>query len=143
MGMETNLYNENTATRLADDGRDQSGRFTSGNKPKVGFHTNPERRSNGHWKKSDSARHKLEKMMLLTEDELQAILGNGQSPLFEQKIAEAIMDGSWSILESMINQVYGSPRSSVEISTESSEPLIKGFVIPVLPDNFINLSNKS
>lgn len=143
MGVEANLYNENTATRLADDGRDQRGRFTSGNKPKAGFHTNPERRSNGHWKKSDSARYKLEKMMLLTEDELQAILGNGQSPLFEQKIAEAIMDGSWSILEGMINQVYGSPRSSVEISTESSEPLIKGFVIPVLPDNFINLSNKS
>lgn len=82
-------------------------------------------------------------MMLLTEDELQAILDNGQSPLFEQKIAEAIMDGSWSILESMINQVYGSPRSSVEVSTESSEPLIKGFVIPVLPNDFINLSNKS
>jgi len=143
MGIEANLNNENTATRLADDGRDQRGRFTSGNKPKAGFHTNPERRSNGHWKKSDSARYKLEKMMLLTEDELQAILGNGQSPLFEQKIAEAIMDGSWSILGGMINQVYGSPRSSVEISTESSEPLIKGFVIPVLPDNFINLSNKS
>lgn len=81
--------------------------------------------------------------MILTEAELQAILDSPESPQFEQKIADAIMEGSWPTLRDMMNQVYGLPRSSVEINTDSTEPLIKGFIIPTLPEGFINLSNKS
>ncbi len=143
MNTGIDLHDNNTATRLADQDRDSKGRFTEGNQPKAGFHTNPERRSSGHWKKSDSARYKLEKMMILTEAELQAMLDDPRSPQFEQKIAAAIMEGSWPNLRDMINQVYGLPRSSVEINTETSVPLIKGFVIPTLPEDFIDLSNKS
>ena len=143
MSLRTDLGDINTATRQADQDRDTKGRFTKGNQPKAGFHTNPERRSNGHWKKSESARYKLEKMMTLTEAELQAILDDPESPQFEQKIADAIMEGSWPTLRDMMNQVYGLPRSSVEINTDSTEPLIKGFVIPTLPEGFINLSTNS
>ena len=54
---------ESAATKQAVEGRDERGRFTAGNTPKTGFHTNPERRSNGSWKKENTPRAKLEKML--------------------------------------------------------------------------------
>lgn len=123
--------------------RDSNGRFAKGSKPINGFDKRPQDRSDGCWRKSDSARGKLEIMMTLTEGELQVILDDPRAPLFDQKVASAIIEGSWPTLRDMMNQVYGLPRSSVEINADSTEPLIKGFVIPTLPEGFINLSNKS
>lgn len=54
---------ESAATKQAVEGRDERGRFTAGNTPKTGFHANPERRSNGSWKKENTPRAKLEKML--------------------------------------------------------------------------------
>ena len=56
---------KNTATNQAV-GRGERGRFIRGNKPKVGFHTNPERRCNGRWKKEDSISYQYNMFLGLT-----------------------------------------------------------------------------
>lgn len=80
-------------------------------------HGNP--RSNGHWRKEDTARYKLEQMTKMTEDELSAVIENKDAPCFERRIARAIKDSEWHTIESMINQVYGKPK-------ETSETILKG-----------------
>ena len=106
---------------------------------KGGFGDNPQNRSNGHWKKEDTPRYKLEKMMALTEEELRLVVEDKNQPLFERNIALAIKGSDWKTAESMINQVYGVPKSEIDmkVGTDDGSPLIKGFVIPTLPDNFV------
>lgn len=128
-----------TAVEQAVDGRDKRGRFAPGNTPTTGFHTNPERRSDGSWKKEDTARYKLEQMMTLTNDKLSSLIENDNTPLFERKLAQAIVDGSWPVLRDMMNEVYGKPKESIELSSQTQDPfIIRGFVLPVAPEDFID-----
>lgn len=79
-----------------------------------GFEAHPERRHNGAWKKESTARFKLEKMMELSLAEINDLADDEDAPLFERKLANAIIDGDWKIIEGMTNQVYGYPKQSVE-----------------------------
>ena len=79
-----------------------------------GFEAHPERRHNGAWKKESTPRFKLEQMMKLSLAEINAIADDADAPLFERKLAIAIIDGDWKIIEGMTNQVYGYPKQSVE-----------------------------
>ena len=79
-----------------------------------GFEAHPERRHNGAWKKEDTARYKLEKMMKLSEDELRKVASDKEAPLFERKLATCIAKGQWKEIEGMINQVYGKPKETIE-----------------------------
>ena len=147
-----------TATKQAG-GRDNKGRFTTGNKPSVGFHTNPERRSNGSWKKEDTARGRLEAMLNMTMAEFQELLRlNETDP--NQKLGDVLIGG---ILNSMMTK-DGSGRISVDSDglirlyefiygrkTESDttlhgdharSPIIKGFVISTFPEHFIDVPVK-
>ena len=133
--MSTNI----PATKQAVNNRDERGRFMPGNSPTTGFHTNPERRSNGSWKKLDTPRYKLEQMMTLTESELNEMNNDPTTPLFERKLAVAMLDGSWSIMRDMINEVYGRPKETVELTDKPEHPaIIKGFVLPTAPADFID-----
>jgi len=55
-----------TSTNQVGEKRDDKGRFANGNKPKVGFHTHPENRSDGGWKKEDSYSYQLRLMDRMT-----------------------------------------------------------------------------
>lgn len=79
-----------------------------------GFEAHPERRHSGQWKKEDSPRYKLEKMMQLTEDELKEVANDKNAPYFERKLAVAINKGDWKVIEGMLNQVLGTPKQQVE-----------------------------
>lgn len=57
-----------TTTKQQGQQRDDKGRITGGTPP-VGFHTNPERRSNGRWKKEDSISYNYNKFLAMTEEE--------------------------------------------------------------------------
>jgi hypothetical protein len=131
MATDTYIDDEDTATKLAVDDRDERGRFVPGNTPKTGFHTNPERRSNGSWKRKDTARFKLEKMMQLTDVELENVIKDPTTPTFERKLAEAIQTSEWKELDQMMNQVYGR-KTDVDMTIQDGKgsPIIKGFVIP-------------
>lgn len=81
---------------------------------KGGFGDNPQNRNPGGWKKEDTPRYKLEQMMKLSEEELDDIIEDFSLPLFERKLAQALKDGKWREFESMIVQVYGYPKQTIE-----------------------------
>ena len=106
----------NNATDQATPLLDKNGKFAKGNKPPTGFHTNPERRNPGGWRKSDTPRFKLEQMMKLAEPELSKVAEDKDAPFFERKLAIAISKGEWREIKEMIQEVYGKPKESVELS---------------------------
>lgn len=81
-------------------------------------------RNPGGWKKKDTARYKLEQMMKLTQGELLEIVRDPSRPYFEQKLAQAINKGDWKVIEGMMNQVYGAPKSTVEAAVTFPKPLV-------------------
>ena len=89
---------------------------------KGGFQERPEDRGRGFWKKESTPRFKLEKMMELEEDELRAIAEDKKAPLFERKLATAIAKGQWREIKEMIQEVYGKPKESVDLTT-GGEPM--------------------
>ena len=134
--------NTSTATKQAVNGRDENGRFAIGNKPTVGFHTNPERRSNGRWRKEDSVTYQCRRMLAMTDDELEAFIPETQA----QKIAKvcvmrAVRDDDSSLAETkeITDRTEGKTRQDIGIETdEKVVPIIRGFVIPTLPDGYID-----
>lgn len=116
------------ATDQATPLLDENGKFAKGNKPPTGFHTNPERRNPGGWRKSDTPRFKLEQMMKLAEPELRKIAEDKDAPLFERKLAIAIRKGEWREIKEMIQEVYGKPKESLDMTSNGesvSMPVIR------------------
>ena len=82
-------------------------------------------RHNGSWKKEDTARYKLEKMMKMTEIEIVQIANDPNAPLFERRIARSLLkENEWKTTESVINQVYGTPKQRIEVEPVQPKPLI-------------------
>lgn len=81
-------------------------------------------RNNGAWKKEDTPRYKLEQMMKLTESELTDVIEDTNAPQFERKLAVSIQKGDWKTVESMINQVYGQPKQTVQAEVTAPKPLV-------------------
>ena len=98
------------------------GSYEVGNKkpPKNRQFGQPEgnKRSNGSWKKEDTARYKLEKMMTLTQAELVKTAEDIDAPMFERQLAKWIIKGDWKVIESQINQVYGAPKQQTETTLD-------------------------
>ena len=69
-------------------------------------------------------------MEKLSEGELLALYEDSEAPMFERRLAEAILRGDWKTIESMINQVYGQPKSSTDITTggKSLNPILVKFI---------------
>lgn len=81
-------------------------------------------RNPGGWKKTDTARYKLEQMLKLSEDELISVMKDKDAAQFERKLAQCINKGDWNTLAGMMNQVYGMPKQSVEqTNLEPPKPL--------------------
>lgn len=104
-------------------------------------------RHNGCWKKEDTARYKLEKMITLSKEELEAIIADGDSPEFEKSIADLILSirvdvddkgnpipahQRFKTVEGMMNQVYGSPvaKTITKETDEKDGAFIKGYLYP-------------
>ena len=81
---------------------------------KGGFGDNPQNRNPGGWKKEDTPRYKLEKMMKLSHKELQEFALDEDNPLFDRKIAKFIADGDWKTIKDMVAEVYGTPKQTIE-----------------------------
>lgn len=153
----------NTTTPPA--ARDEKGRLLPGatlNPDGVGgFQDRPEDRSNGSWKKEDTPRAKLEK--LLSETTLGEFLEQVKTTnndtnvneklgdvLLSGRLANAIVkdpdnatDGKITVnskeLDSLLYFVYGSKsENDTNIRTEDGVALITGFVLPTAPKDFID-----
>ena len=81
-------------------------------------------RNPGGWKKTDTARFKLEQMLKLSENELKDIALDKEAPLFERKLANCIAKGNWKEIEGMMNQVYGQPKQKIESVITAPKPLV-------------------
>jgi len=97
--------------------RDEKGRITGGTPP-AGFNAHPENRHNGAWKKEDTPRFKLEQMMKLSEEDLLKVSKDKSAPMFENKLAQAIIDGSWNVVKEMTEQVYGRAAQAIDVTTK-------------------------
>ncbi|OGL23626.1 hypothetical protein A2791_02180 [Candidatus Saccharibacteria bacterium RIFCSPHIGHO2_01_FULL_46_30] len=148
------------ATNQAVKERDKRGRFTIGNKPRTGFHTNPERRSDGSWKKERTPRAKLEMMfadMTVGEFLLQVndenVIANLDAKIGDVVVSERLAnileddpEGTGRLrvnskeFDSLMYYVYGHrTESDTTIRTDSSDPfVIKGFILPTAPEDFID-----
>jgi len=73
-------------------------------------------RHNGAWKKEDTARYKLELLIQMSDDELDILIQEPTTPRFDKNMATAVKNGQWKELEGMINQVYGKPKETVDLS---------------------------
>lgn len=104
-----------TNTKQMEQTRDEKGRITGGVPPN-GFNKNPQNRHNGAWKKEDTPRYKLEQMMQFTEQELEIVKNNTDAPKFERNLAKAVLADDWQTVERIINQVYGQPKESHELT---------------------------
>ena len=139
LDQETNM---STATNQAVNGRDENGRFAIGNKPTVGFHTNPERRSDGRWRKEDSVTYQYRRMLAMTDDELEAFIPETQAQkIAKMRIMRAVRDDDSSLAETkeITDRTEGKARQDIGIETdEKAVPIIRGFVIPTLPEDFVN-----
>ena len=65
-------------------------------------------------RREDTPRYKLERLITLTEAEIQAIIDDTTAPLFDRQIGNALMHADWNTLERTINQVYGPPVQRIE-----------------------------
>lgn len=90
---------------------------------KGGFGDNPQNRSNGSWKKSDTPRFKLEQMMKLSEKRLKEIADDVEAPYFERKLATAIKKADWKVIKEMTDQVYGQPKQTIDTTIAMPQPL--------------------
>lgn len=144
--MQHNIQQTEEQPSTDQDGvmRDDSGKILPGSRlnpsGRGGFQERPEdRNKGGGWKRDETARYKLEQMMQLTESELTEIVINPASPVFEQKLARAIIEGTWTTIKEMMDQVYGR-KSDVDMNMKMDDgvPIIRGFVIPTAPEDFID-----
>lgn len=84
---------------------------------KGGFGDNPQNRNPGGWRKQDTPRFKLEKMMNLSMKDLEEIVRDEDAPLFERKLAKAIVEDDWKTYREMMHEVYGTPKQSVDVTS--------------------------
>lgn len=108
--------------------RDERGRFKRGTKPTDGFDTHPENRNKGGaWDFMASPRKKLELIFTMTEVELNQLFASGHLPLFDRKLAVALITGDWKTLKEMIDEVYGQPKAKIEYEqkTDDSQELLQ------------------
>lgn len=106
-----------TTTKQEEQQRDEKGRIIGGTPP-VGFHTNPERRHNGAWKKQDTLRFKIEQASYLDNDELQAIVDDPKEATLLRKFAEATLEADWKMIKEITEMLYGKPKESVDVTTQ-------------------------
>ena len=128
--------------RASDIARDRLGQFEVGNNAnptgKGGFGDRPQDINAGGWKKADTARFKLEQMMQMNEGELKQIVDDPYRPMFEQKLATSIINGQWTVIKEMMQEVYGRKTDiDMNVKTDDSVAIIKGFVIPTAPADFL------
>lgn len=88
-----------------------------------GERANP--RGHGFFKKEDTPRYKIERLLPMSDKELEEVAHDKNASRFEQVIALAIHKGDIKTVLELVNQVYGTPKQQVEqIKLEAPKPLI-------------------
>ena len=109
---------------------------------------NGNKRGKGYWKKEDTPRYKLERMITMGDAELKEIIDDPYAPTFEKAMADILIQAKNDIdkegvkrpaqmrfkaISDMIDQVYGKPAQTtvnVDVDDERKDAFIKGVFIP-------------
>lgn len=132
-----------TATKQAVTDRNSRGRFVPGNKPAVGFHTHPERRGDGRWNKEGSISYQYNILLRMSADEFEQFIPETVAQqIAYTRTKQAMSDDRLGLLNTIeiTDRTEGKAKQDFGLSVEeSSVPLLKGFVIPTLPEDFISV----
>jgi len=107
------------------------------------------KRGSGFWKKEDTPRYKLERMITMGDAELEAIINDPDAPTFEKAMADIIIQAKsdcdkegvkrpaqmrFKTISDMIDQIYGKPaQTTVNVDAgdhEEAKAFIRGVFIP-------------
>lgn len=151
MNDNTGATEVNTATNQDVEQKkvhDETGnKFATGNNANPtgvgGFADNPENRSNGRWSKDTSITYWYNKIGRMTADERNAFVAETDfQRIALKRIAMALGDDELALkaTKEITDRVEGKPKQDIDMNIESENavPLIKGFVIPTLPEHFID-----
>lgn len=93
-------------------------------------------RGHGFFKKEDTARYKLERMIEMDDKQLTTILTDENASRFERDFAKVLLDqpldkegnydalSKWKIVADMINQVYGYPKQTIDNNNIEVSPIL-------------------
>ncbi len=110
---------------------------------KGGFGDNPENRSSGRWSKDDSITYWYNKLLRMPPEEYD----KWQPKTLAERIAHNRLVNATGMDElalkatkEITDRTEGRPKQDIDMNIETDEaiPLIKGFVIPTLPEHFID-----
>lgn len=142
--MNGNIGNrDSTVTKQAVNGRDENGRFAPGNVPSVGFHTHPERRKDGKWDKDESISYWYNKLGRMSDEEFARFKPYNQNQRIALTKIQATLGSDELALKAtkeITDRTEGKPQQGIDMNIEqdNTEHIIKGFVIPTLPEHFID-----
>ena len=110
---------------------------------KGGFGDNPENRSSGHWDKEQSISYWYNKLLRMTDEEYDKWQpANRAQRIAHQRIVQATGGDELALknTKEITDRTEGRPKQDIDMNIESDNamPLIKGFVIPTLPEHFID-----
>lgn len=146
MTNNTEITEVDPATKQAGVTREKNGQFAagvSGNpEGKGGFADNPQNRSSGHWDKEESISYWYNKLLRMTDEEFADWQPKNKAQRIALKRIVAAEGGDELALKNtkeITDRTEGRPKQDIDMNIETDEglALIKGFVIPTLPEHFI------
>ena len=146
-------------TDTKQSARDTMGRFAPGNRPVAGFDKNIQNRHNGGWSKDRSVRGRLEKLLNdTTLGEFYEQIKHNNADNENERLGDVLLSG-WvqqtiiyndpddphkisvdsEKLQKLLEFVYGrkTENDTTLKGDDQSVPIIKGFVIPTIPEGFV------
>lgn len=127
--------------------RQEGGRFAVGNNAnptgKGGFGSRPYDRNDGKWDKEESISYWYNKLGRMDDEEFESFKPQNQNQrIAHSRIAMACGDDELALkaTKEITDRTEGRAKQSVDMNIEQDEsvPIIRGFVIPTLPEDFID-----
>lgn len=104
-----------TTTKQEEQKRDEKGRIVGGTPP-VGFHTNPERRSDGRWKKEDSISYNYNLFLSMGDKEFEEYIPKTKAQrIAYNRVKEA--EGSLNDAKEITDRTEGKAPQSIDMTT--------------------------
>ena len=124
------VKNTTTSTKQVVD-RDSNGQFAVGRKPSVGFHTHPENRSNGGWKKEDSIGYQYNKLIRMTVKEIKTWLQDNPDEtrtLAQDMAYNAVLQARKDLayLKEVTDRTEGKATQGIDHTSNGNTILVKG-----------------
>lgn len=139
MNDNTELTEVDVATKQVNDEEINMNRNPEG---KGGFGDNPDNRGSGRWSKDTSISYWYNKLLRMPDEEYEAWQPKTRAQRIAHQRIVAASGGDELALKNtkeITDRTEGRPKQDIDMNVSGDDvvPLIKGFVIPTLPEHFI------